>query len=106
MGGLIRLEDEMSYVRFITFLFVSSVIHILALFMVAAFFQSKEINTKPQLIQVGVVIESKNPGVGSGHSQEPPPNEPLRPETKEMVNQKEPPKPEKKITKILPKKKQ
>ena len=74
--------------------------------MVAAFFQSKEIITKPQLIQVGVVIENKNPGVGSGHSQEPPPKEPLMPETKEMVNQKEPPKPEKKITKILPKKKQ
>ena len=106
MGGLIRLEDGMSYVRLITFLFVSSVMHFLALFMVAAFFQSKEIITKPQLIQVGVVIENKKPGVGSSHSPEFPPMEPPKPETKEVVNRKEPPKTDKKIAKTFIKKRQ
>jgi periplasmic protein TonB len=96
----------MSYVRLITFVFLSSVIHILALFMVAGFFQPKGIITKPQLIQVGVVIENKNPGVGSGHSLEPPSKEAPKPEKKAIVKQKEPSKVEKKVAKTLSKKKQ
>jgi periplasmic protein TonB len=91
----------MRYVRLKVFLIISSVLHIMVLFIVAVFFQPRGIVAEPQLIQVGTINEYKKPGVASSKS----PKEPPKPGKKEIISQKEVPKPEKKIPKLVIKKK-
>ncbi len=72
----------------------------MALFIVAAFFHSEGMITKPQPIPIGVVNQYKDPGGGGTKPVEPPLKEPPRPEKREV------PKPEKKVAKTVTKKKQ
>lgn len=66
-GVLIEVGDSfMPFVRLRTFLIISSVLHIVALFIVAVFFHPQETFTKPQLIGVGLVNGYIDPGIGNG----------------------------------------
>lgn len=56
----------MSFVRLRAFLIVSSVMHIIAIFMVAVFFHLEGTVTKPKLIGIGVINEYRDPEGGSG----------------------------------------
>jgi TonB family protein len=71
-GVLVEVGDSfMPFVRLKTFLIISSVLHIVALFIVAAFFHPQETFTKPQLIGVGLVNGYIDPGMGNGSPSEP-----------------------------------
>src|ERR1700752_1192731 len=75
----------MSGVRLKAFLIISSILHIVALFILAVIFQPEGIITKPQLIQVGMIGKYKDPEVGNSNSVESPPKEILKPENKETT---------------------
>lgn len=56
----------MPFIRLKMFLVISLALHIVALFIVAAFFHPEGTFTKPQLIGVGVINGYRDPGIGDG----------------------------------------
>lgn len=101
----------MPFVRLKMFLVISFALHIVALFIVAAFFHPEGTFTKPQLIGVGVINGYRDPGIGDGSplglslkgAQNPAKSIPLNewPNLEKSVelSPKRAPKPEKKIVK-------
>jgi TonB family protein len=56
----------MSFVRLKMFLIISLALHIIALFIVAAFFHFEGTVTRPQLVGVGVISEYRDPRIEGG----------------------------------------
>ena len=86
------------------FFIMSSVLHMVAFSVTYAVFKPEVIVTESQLIGVGVITEYKDPGAGSGNSARVPPENLVKQE-KEVVKQKETPKPKKTVVKNTVKKK-
>jgi TonB family protein len=101
----------MPLIRLKMFLIISFALHIVAIFITAAFFHPELVITSPQLIGVGVTSEYKKPGVGTGNDLGPllrekqsliesiPPSEALDSEKSLETYTKEKLRPEKRVTK-------